>query len=157
MKRHNIPTANFETFESHQLASAKEFLSLCSLPIVIKADGLAAGKGVAICSTRYEANEILHQYFEEKVFADAGTRIVIEEFMEGEEASIFALTDGKNFVTLSPAQDHKRVHDNDEGKNTGGMGAYAPALIVSPELLEIKKGDRQEITVSIIPSNCSWN
>ncbi len=136
MKRHNIPTAKFETFESYQHASAKEFLSLCSLPIVIKADGLAAGKGVAICSTRDEANEILRQYFEEKVFADAGTRIVIEEFMEGEEASILALTDGKNFVTLSPAQDHKRVFDNDEGKNTGGMGAYAPAPIVTHKTLE---------------------
>ncbi|MBI5216300.1 MAG: phosphoribosylamine--glycine ligase [Ignavibacteriae bacterium] len=136
MRRHNIPTAKFETFESHQITEAKDFISNCSLPIVIKADGLAAGKGVAICLTKNEATEILHQYFEERVFADAGTRIVIEEFMEGEEASIFALTDGKNFVTLSPAQDHKRVFDNDEGKNTGGMGAYAPAPIVSAEILE---------------------
>ncbi len=141
MKRHNIPTSKFETFEEHQFTEAKTFLSQCSLPIVIKADGLAAGKGVAICPTRDEANEIIHQYFEEKVFAEAGTRIVIEEFMEGEEASIFALTDGKNFVTLSPAQDHKRVFDNDEGKNTGGMGAYAPAPIVTSEILEqVKKG-----------------
>jgi phosphoribosylamine--glycine ligase len=140
MKQHNIPTAKFETFESHQLNEARDFLSAYSLPIVIKADGLAAGKGVAICTTRNEVSEILHQYFEEKVFADAGTRIVIEEFMEGEEASVFALTDGKNFLTLSPAQDHKRVFDNNEGKNTGGMGAYAPALIVTPELLEqVKK------------------
>ncbi|MBI3194310.1 MAG: phosphoribosylamine--glycine ligase, partial [Ignavibacteriae bacterium] len=136
MKRHNIPTAKFETFANQQLTEAKEFLSHCSFPIVIKADGLAAGKGVAICVTQNEANEILHQYFEEKVFDDAGSRIVIEEFMEGEEASIFALTDGKIFITLSPAQDHKRVYDNDEGKNTGGMGAYAPASIVTSEILE---------------------
>jgi phosphoribosylamine--glycine ligase len=105
-------------------------------PIVIKADGLAAGKGVVIAESYQAASDALDAIMKQKVFGAAGNKIVIEEFLRGEEASILALTDGKEFVMLPAAQDHKRIFDGDTGKNTGGMGAYAPAPVVTPEIAE---------------------
>jgi len=105
------------------------------LPVVIKADGLAAGKGVLICHDREEATREVLGMLSGARFGRAGSRVVVEEFLRGEEASVFAITDGTDYVILAPAQDHKRALDNDEGKNTGGMGAYAPAPIVTAALL----------------------
>ena len=101
----------------------------------MKADGLAAGKEVLICSSISDAEKALKEIFIDKVFGDSGNKLIIEEFMFGEEASIFAITDGKNFICLPSAQDHKRIGDNDTGKNTGGMGAYSPAPVVTKSIL----------------------
>jgi phosphoribosylamine--glycine ligase len=136
MRRHSIPTASYRTFDVQTLAEARAFLATCVLPVVLKADGLAAGKGVIICRTRDEANTALREMMEMMVFGAAGAKVVVEEYMEGEEASVFAVCDGKDFLTLAPAQDHKRVFDDDRGKNTGGMGAYAPTPFVTPEILD---------------------
>jgi phosphoribosylamine---glycine ligase len=136
MKKYNIPTADFKQFSSSEHKKAKAFLESSKFPIVIKADGLAAGKGVLICGNKIEALEALNELFIDKIFGKSGDKIVIEEFMEGEEASIFAITDGEKFVCLPSAQDHKRIGDNDTGKNTGGMGAYSPAPIVTAELMK---------------------
>lgn len=135
LKRHNIPTARYQTFNITEMDAALRYVQDTVPPYVIKTDGLAAGKGVAICGSRDEAAETLREYFETKIFGDAGSNIVIEEFMEGEEASVFAMCDGEQYVLLSSAQDHKRIGDGDTGKNTGGMGAYAPAPIVTDEIL----------------------
>ena len=105
-------------------------------PCVIKANGLAAGKGVVICNNSEEAREALHSFFIDKVFGASGEKILIEEFLTGEEVSVFAVTDGTNFVCLPPSQDYKRIGENDTGKNTGGMGAYAPVPMVTNEILE---------------------
>ena len=136
MKKYNIPTAEFRSFDVSQRYDAERYINEIPVPIVVKADGLAAGKGVTICQTKEEALETVALLMERKALGDAGSRIVIEEFLVGEEASVFAICDGKEFVTLAPAQDHKRILDNDQGKNTGGMGAYAPAPIISEEMLE---------------------
>jgi phosphoribosylamine--glycine ligase len=136
MRRHGIPTAEFRSFTAPQKREAFSYAATCPLPVVVKADGLAAGKGVLICSTRDEAREALTEVMERGTFGKAGNTVVIEEFMEGEEASVFAVTDGESFVTLAAAQDHKRVGDGDRGKNTGGMGAYAPARAVTAEILD---------------------
>lgn len=135
LKRHHIPTADYQTFHHSQFEDAKRYIATHTPPYVIKTDGLAAGKGVSICTSRDEALDTLHEYVEEKVFGDAGVNVVIEEFMEGEEASVFAFCDGERYVLLQPAQDHKRIGDGDTGKNTGGMGAYAPAPVVTKEIL----------------------
>ena len=135
LKRHNIPTAKYRTFDQSQFESATDYIRETSAPYVIKTDGLAAGKGVVICQSAEEAIETVKKYFHDKIFGDAGSNIVIEEFMIGEEASVFAICDGENYVLLSSAQDHKQILDGDKGKNTGGMGAYAPAPIVSDEIL----------------------
>lgn len=127
MLRHKIPTAKFSTFNEHQKKEAEEYLSEQNFPIVLKADGIAAGKGVIICNSFAEAVTTLDEFFSKNIFGDSGKQIVIEEFMQGEEASLFVITDGENFVSLSPAQDHKKILDGELGKNTGGMGAYAPA------------------------------
>ncbi|MCU7495138.1 MAG: phosphoribosylamine--glycine ligase [Ignavibacteria bacterium] len=136
MKKYNIPTADFVVFDKKDYGSAKEYLGKVKFPVVVKACGLAAGKGVLICKDRQEAESALRECFETSSFGSAGDRIVIEEFMTGQEASVFAITDGENFICLPAAQDHKRIGDNDTGKNTGGMGAYAPAPIVTPEIQE---------------------
>lgn len=135
LKRHHIPTADSQTFHHSQFEDAKRYIATHTPPYVIKTDGLAAGKGVSICTSRDEALDTLHEYVEVKVFGDAGVNVVIEEFMEGEEASVFAFCDGERYVLLQPAQDHKRIGDGDTGKNTGGMGAYAPAPVVTKEIL----------------------
>ncbi|MBI1804575.1 MAG: phosphoribosylamine--glycine ligase [Ignavibacteria bacterium] len=136
MKNYGIPTAEYQSFTAEERFDAERFINEIPVPIVLKASGLAAGKGVSICETKEQALEILTMMLDEKVFGEAGTSVVIEEFLVGEEASVFALTDGKEFVTLVPAQDHKRILDDDKGKNTGGMGAYAPAPIVTDEMFK---------------------
>ena len=135
MISHNIPTARYTTFTGDQAQLAHDYIEQSEIPIVIKADGLAAGKGVIVAESKPEAHDAINDIFS-GLFADAGSKIVIEEFLQGEEASVFAICDGENFVMLAPAQDHKRIYDNDVGKNTGGMGAYAPAPIVTDEVLQ---------------------
>ncbi|MEO0449174.1 MAG: phosphoribosylamine--glycine ligase [Pseudomonadota bacterium] len=134
MKRLDIPTAKYGRFSD--LTEALNFLETMSPPYVIKADGLAAGKGVVICDALEEAENELEAMMTGK-FGDASAEVVIEEFMEGEEASIFVLTDGDGAIYLPPAQDHKRVGDGDTGLNTGGMGSYAPAPVVTPRMMEL--------------------
>jgi phosphoribosylamine--glycine ligase len=129
--RHNIPTARYVRASDRLAAEAA--LEDFSAPLVIKADGLAAGKGVIICTTQEEAQAALDTMFDGS-FGAAGSAIVIEEFLEGEEASLFALTDGTSVLPFGSAQDHKRVGDGDTGPNTGGMGAYSPASVLTPEL-----------------------
>jgi phosphoribosylamine--glycine ligase len=147
MKRHNIPTAAYETFTD--LQKAKNYLKEHPAPIVVKASGLAAGKGAVVCLNDDEALNAVEEMLGEKaVFGQSGKTVVIEEFMEGEEASIFAVCDGKNYVLLSPAQDHKRIFDGDKGPNTGGMGAYSPAPLVSEAIIERIKKEIVEPTLS---------
>ncbi|MFW6266602.1 MAG: phosphoribosylamine--glycine ligase [Halanaerobiales bacterium] len=134
LNKYNIPTAEYEIFTSPE--EAMEFLREVSYPVVIKAEGLAAGKGVTIATNLNQAEEAVNKIMEDRIFGDAGERIVVEDFLEGEEVSVLGLTDGKDFVPLSPAQDHKAVFDGDEGPNTGGMGAYSPTPFVSGELEE---------------------
>jgi phosphoribosylamine--glycine ligase len=132
MRAAGVPTAEAETFTSS--AEAIACIRRRGAPIVVKAEGLAAGKGVFVCKTVAEAEDAVRQTLDRKVFGAAGDRLVVEEFLEGEEASILALVDGKRVVMLASAQDHKRVFDNDEGPNTGGMGAYSPAPVVTDAL-----------------------
>lgn len=134
MKRYGIPTATAWTAESSN--EAWSFLCSFDYPMVIKADGLAAGKGVRICQTNDEAIETIEQYFEKRILGEAGARIVLEECLEGEELSFIVLTDGERVLPLAPTQDHKRVFDNDEGPNTGGMGAYSDDALIPPALHE---------------------
>jgi phosphoribosylamine--glycine ligase len=136
MLRHHIPTAAYRSFAATAVDDAKKYIATLEPPLVVKADGLAAGKGVLICKSHQEAALALDDIIVHRAFGAAGNHIVIEEFLEGEEASIFILTDGEHFALLASAQDHKRILDNDLGKNTGGMGAYAPAPLVTSELLQ---------------------
>ncbi|MCS7013735.1 MAG: phosphoribosylamine--glycine ligase [Chloroherpetonaceae bacterium] len=134
MQRHGIPTAPFVRFTSHR--EAREYVEqLHTFPVVVKASGLAAGKGVTVAYHKGDALEALTAIFEKKIFGEAGREVIIEEFMDGEEASVFVLTDGLTYKLLPTAQDHKRIGDGDTGKNTGGMGAYAPAPVVTPDVL----------------------
>ncbi|WP_439472229.1 phosphoribosylamine--glycine ligase [Brevundimonas sp.] len=133
MERHEIPTAGFGVYE--RLHEARQALTVFKPPYVIKADGLAAGKGVAISPTKREAEREIEWMLGGR-FGQAGARVVIEEFMDGEEGSLFALSDGRDYVLLGGAQDHKRAYDGDLGPNTGGMGAYSPAPVFTPELVE---------------------
>ncbi len=126
MLRNNIPTARYETFESSQLQQGYNFLNTLSAPYVLKADGLAAGKGVIICETETEAREQLHHLLINQPFGKAGNKVVIEEFLNGIELSVFVLTDGNNYCLLPEAKDYKRIGDNDTGLNTGGMGSVSP-------------------------------
>ena len=139
----NVPTAKYIEIDTIKYDRAKDFLKQKKYPCVIKANGLAAGKGVVICNSADEAEKTLRLFFIEKIFGKAGEKILIEEFLTGEEASIFAITDGNDFICLPSSQDHKRIGDNDTGKNTGGMGAYSPAPIVTPKIME-------EVVVKII-------
>ncbi|PLX87062.1 MAG: phosphoribosylamine--glycine ligase [Desulfuromonas sp.] len=132
MARHGIPTADYQSFTDH--AQAVAYIKQQGAPIVVKADGLAAGKGVIVAMTEEQAITAVDDIMLDNVFGEAGASVVIEEFMDGEEASFFAFTDGKNILPLASSQDHKRVNDNDEGPNTGGMGAYSPAPVVTAEL-----------------------
>ncbi len=131
--RHNIPTADFQVFDD--AVRAKAYLGTREPPFVIKADGLAAGKGVVIAETRREADEAVDQILFLRKFGTAGQRIVIEEFLPGEEASLFALCDGETAVFFGAAQDHKRAFDGDKGPNTGGMGAYSPTPVVTDAVI----------------------
>ena len=137
MQKYNIPTAVFRSFSFEERFDAERYIKEVPVTIVLKADGPASGKGVTICETKEQALNILDRMMAGKVFGDSGLNVVIEEFLEGEEASVFVMTDGSNYVLLPPAQDHKRIFDNDQGKNTGGMGAYAPAPIITEEALSV--------------------
>ncbi|MDY7580006.1 phosphoribosylamine--glycine ligase [Herbaspirillum sp. RTI4] len=132
MQRHNIPTALSQTFSDSVAAHA--YIDQQGAPIVIKADGLAAGKGVVVAMSLEEAHGAIDMMLSDNKLGDAGARVVIEEFLPGEEASFIVMVDGKNILPLATSQDHKRLKDHDEGPNTGGMGAYSPAPIVTPEL-----------------------
>ncbi len=132
MARHGIPTAEFATFSDAQAAHA--YVENKGAPIVIKADGLAAGKGVVVAMSLHEAHAAIDMMLTDNRMGDAGARVVIEEFLEGEEASFIVMADGRHVLPLATSQDHKRLRDGDEGPNTGGMGAYSPAPVVTPQV-----------------------
>ncbi len=135
LTKYHIPTGSYRVFTD--AGAARAFVrDETGLPVVIKADGLAAGKGVILCFTAQEADEAIDLILEKKAFGEAGDRLLIEEFLQGEEASFMAITDGRNVLPLATSQDHKAVFDNDKGPNTGGMGAYSPAPVVTPELFD---------------------
>src|SRR5881296_1451401 len=134
MTRHKIPTAEFSSFDTAPAAHA--YVEARSAPIVVKADGLAAGKGVIVAMSADEAHRAIERFLVERTMGTAGNRVVIEEFLDGEEASFIVLADGEHVLPLATSQDHKRVHDGDRGPNTGGMGAYSPAPVVGPALHE---------------------
>jgi phosphoribosylamine---glycine ligase len=129
MKKHKIPTGFFQTF--YRADDAKRYIQDVGAPVVVKADGLAAGKGAIVCHTVKEALDTVTRIMENRVFGDAGARIVVEEFLLGEEVSFLAFTDGETVLPMASAQDHKPVFDDDKGPNTGGMGAYSPAPVVT--------------------------
>jgi phosphoribosylamine--glycine ligase len=133
MKKYGIPTAAFSVFDNKEAAVA--YVKKQGVPIVVKASGLAAGKGAVVCDTMKEATDALSLMFDGKAFGEAGATVVVEEKMSGEEASVFVLTDGKTYKILPVSQDHKRIGDNDTGPNTGGMGAYAPCPLVDKKML----------------------
>jgi phosphoribosylamine--glycine ligase len=133
MAKYNIPTASFKVFDNP--GEAKEYIKDIGAPCVVKADGLAAGKGVVVAKTTDEAEKAVSLMMEDKIFKDAGSKIIIEECLEGEEASVLVITDSRDVAVLASAQDHKRIFDNDAGPNTGGMGVYSPAPVVTPGLL----------------------
>jgi len=135
MKRYNIPSADYRAFSSY--TQAEDYIRLKGAPIVIKADGLAAGKGVIVAESVDEAIEGVRMIMKERVFGDAGDRVLVEECLKGEEASYMAFTDGHTILPMVSSQDHKRVFDGDKGPNTGGMGAYSPAPVVTPELEQV--------------------
>ena len=126
MLRHNIPTAKAKTFDATQVNEGLAYIDTCNTPIVLKADGLAAGKGVIICETLAEAKETLSDMLNNKRFGEASAKVLVEEFLDGIELSVFVLTDGKNYVCLPEAKDYKRIGEKDTGPNTGGMGAVSP-------------------------------
>jgi phosphoribosylamine--glycine ligase len=132
MVRHNIPTAFFETFS--EIEPAKAYVEKHGAPIVVKADGLAAGKGVVVAMSKDEAFAAIDMMLSDNKLGDAGARVVVEEFLTGEEASFIVMADGKNVLPMATSQDHKRLLDGDQGPNTGGMGAYSPAPVVTPGL-----------------------
>ena len=132
MVRHQIPTASFEAFTTP--GPAKQFARALGLPLVVKADGLAAGKGVVIATTYEAADQIIDDMLSGNAFGDAGAEVVIEEFLRGEEASYIVISDGERTCAFASSQDHKRIFDHDEGPNTGGMGAYSPAPVVTPSV-----------------------
>lgn len=139
MAKYDIPTAFFKVCED--IETAKAYVEEKGAPIVVKADGLAAGKGVVVAMTKEEALAAIDDMMGDQIFGNAGARVVLEEFMEGEEASLLAFTDGKTVVPMIAAQDHKRIFDNDEGPNTGGMGTYAPAPVMT-DVLRLKATER---------------
>ena len=134
MEKCGVPTARFGIFSD--LKEALAHLEKCSIPVVVKADGLAAGKGAMVAQTREEAIYALTSMLKEKTFGEAGSRVVIEEYLSGEEVSVLAVVDGNHLILLQPAQDHKRALDGDQGPNTGGMGAYSPVPMVTPRMME---------------------
>lgn len=145
MHRRNIPTAVFKVFDD--MKQAQDFLHKAQFPLVVKADGLAAGKGVVVCSALNDAREAVEQIMGDKIFKEAGHKIVIEECLEGEEVSILAISDGERFCLLEASQDHKRIFDDDIGPNTGGMGAYSPTPVVNSELMKKIEGRIIEPTI----------
>ena len=136
MQQHGIPTAAYQSFDANQVTEGKAFLTTLSSPYVLKADGLAAGKGVLIIDDLTEAQDALEEMLTQQKFGEASSKVVIEEFMEGIELSVFVLTDGKNHLTLPAAKDYKRIGEGDTGLNTGGMGAVSPPPFVNEAFLE---------------------
>ena len=134
MRKYGVPTARFEAFDDP--SPAYGYIEKIGAPCVVKADGLAAGKGVIIAKTVDEAKEAVRQIMEERIFGNAGNCVIVEECLTGQEASILVLTDSKDVIPLASSQDHKRIFDNDQGPNTGGMGAYSPAPVVTQALFE---------------------
>jgi len=134
MAKYNVPTAAFKIFDDVKEAYA--YIEKIGAPCVVKADGLAAGKGVVVAKTIDEAKQAVTSMMQDRIFGDAGNKVIIEECLEGEEASILVITDSKEVIALASSQDHKRVFDNDQGPNTGGMGAYSPAPVVTKELFK---------------------
>ena len=132
MQEHGIPTAEFETFSDAQ--KAHDYVNTKGAPIVIKADGLAAGKGVVVAMNSEDAYKAIDMMLLDNKFGDAGARVVIEEFLEGEEASFIVMCDGQSALAMATSQDHKRLLDHDQGPNTGGMGAYSPAPVITPQI-----------------------
>ena len=141
MQKYEIPTAAYRVFKNPK--DAKDYVKEHSLPLVVKADGLAAGKGVIICKTKEDALDAIRLIMEKREFGRAGDRVIVEEFLKGQEVSFLAITDGKTVIPLPPCQDHKAVFDGDTGPNTGGMGAYSPTPLVTVKL-------KDEITNSIV-------
>ena len=139
MYKYGVPTAGYKTFTAAQTPQAIDFVNFHPLPVVLKADGLAAGKGVVVAEDLKDALEAIEKIFGGNYGNHAGKKVVIEEFMRGEEASVFAICDGTDYITLSTAQDHKRIGEGDTGRNTGGMGAYSPAPVVNDIVLEKTK------------------
>ena len=133
MEKYHIPTAAYKTFDEYD--RAKKYLDSIPVPIVIKADGLAGGKGAIVCFSHEEARESLQKMMVERIFGNAGKKVIIEEYLKGQEASVLAFTDGVNVLPLIPAQDHKPIFDRDKGPNTGGMGAYAPAVLIDEAMM----------------------
>jgi len=132
MKRYGVSTADFRVFDDYDKAC--EYIDAKIAPIVVKADGLAAGKGVIVCKTADEAKQALKDMMVDRIFGPAGDKVIVEDCLTGEEASIIVISDGKNFVPLASSQDHKRIFDGDRGPNTGGMGAYSPAPVITDDL-----------------------
>jgi phosphoribosylamine---glycine ligase len=147
MMRHGIPTAKYASFKSHQKGDAIAYLKTLKPPYVLKADGLAAGKGVIICEELHEAEKSLNQFFE-GAFGDAGNTVVIEEFLKGIEVSVFILTDGNNYVMLPEAKDYKRIGEGDTGPNTGGMGAVSPVPFANKEFMAKVEGQIVKPTIN---------
>lgn len=150
MKKYSIPTAEYDTFTN--IEEAKNFIDKIGIPCVIKADGLAAGKGVIICQTREEADTALEEMFVENTFGDAGNKVLIEEFLVGEEVSVLAFSDGETVLPMVSSQDHKRIFDNDLGPNTGGMGAYSPAPVYTDEVKAFTESNILQATVKAMKS-----
>jgi phosphoribosylamine--glycine ligase len=136
MIRNQVPTAKAKTFYTGQSAEAAAYLATCQPPLVLKADGLAAGKGVIITSDLAEAQATMHEMLEEKKFGDASSKVLVEEFLDGIELSVFVLTDGEDYVILPEAKDYKRIGDGDTGPNTGGMGSVSPVVFATPEFMQ---------------------
>lgn len=145
LRKYQIPTADFVTFNNFN--EAEKYLKTCRIPVVVKADGLAAGKGAIVCKDRQSALKAIKQIMVDREFGAAGNRIVIEDCLFGEEASVLALVDGEHLVYMAPAQDHKAIFDDDKGPNTGGMGAYAPAPVVDAKMIRRIKNEIMEPTV----------
>ena len=136
MLRNGVPTAKARTFSANELTDSFSYVQGCTPPIVLKADGLAAGKGVIICTTVNEAKENLREMLEDKKFGDASAKVLVEEFLDGVELSVFVLTDGKDYVILPEAKDYKRIGDGDTGPNTGGMGAVSPVIFADAAFMK---------------------
>ena len=146
MTKYGIPTAKYKVFDNPE--KAQDFIKEIGPPVVIKADGLAAGKGVIISNTQQEAESAIKKIMEDKEFGDAGDKIIVEECLEGRELSILAFTDGKTVIPMISSQDHKRVYDNDKGPNTGGMGAFAPSPFYTSELAQMVEEEVLKKTVN---------
>ncbi len=156
MKKHGIPTADYMEFDDYN--AALNYVKAATSAIVVKADGLAKGKGVTVCQTREEAIDAVNLIMKDKVFGEAGNKVVIEEFIDGTEVSVMAITDGKTILTLETAQDHKAIYNGDKGPNTGGMGAYSPAPDVTEKLsYDIEKQVLVPMVHAMKKEGCPFN